>query len=181
MEHTETIVNKIKRVDHSIPKLERIPKKQHFVPFGISVCMSGFLPFCDVCGTERKSGSSNRNLNFDYCLSCKTTTTFVKSRGEPKLLEAKNQAPLQLPLVLRFKDDQRDKELFECDEEHTSMRWVSIGKMKLRPAWLPQTTDQQLHSGKFTVKLEIEDMGEGQLGVVSSVCGFVLFFSCALM
>jgi hypothetical protein len=126
--------------------------------------MSGFLPFCEVCGTERKPGSSNRNLNFDYCTNCKTTTKFVKSRGEPKLLEAKNLKPLEEPLVLRFKDD-RDREFFESNDERTSLRWVSIGDMKLQPAWLPVVTDQQLHSGKFRVRFDISDLGDGQLGV----------------
>jgi len=127
--------------------------------------MSGFLAVCSVCFTERKPGSSNRNLNFDYCVKCKETRTFVRERPRPALLSAASLPLVAKDVVLRFRDDPTHEDVFVTNDAFTSMRWASIGSMKLTPAWMPVSCEPNLHSGVFRVKFNIEDMGGGQLGV----------------
>jgi len=127
--------------------------------------MSGFFAVCGVCFTERKSSSSNRNLNFDYCTKCKETTTFIRERPRPALLTAASLPLVEKGVVLRFRDDPKYEDVFVTDDAMTSMRWASLGKMKLTPAWMPVSCEPNLHSGVFRVKFNIEDMGDGQLGV----------------
>jgi hypothetical protein len=119
-----------------------------------------FRPFCVVCGTERRSSSSNRNFEFDYCINCKKTTSFAAERTLPSRLVAADLAAIEAdePLpTLRFDIAREHASLFDTDTELTQLARNGVGGA----VSVPVLTDARLHSGSFVVEFVVSGADKG--------------------
>lgn len=119
---------------------------------------SPFRPFCSVCGTERRTGSSNRNFEFDYCINCKQTTSFTAERTVPTALIATELADIDSLSTLRFDINSAHESLFDADEELTSLCRNGVGG---GASVVPVLSDQRLHSGNFVVDFVVSGAEKG--------------------
>eukprot|EP01117_Protostelium_nocturnum_P020595 TRINITY_DN934_c0_g1_i1.p1 TRINITY_DN934_c0_g1~~TRINITY_DN934_c0_g1_i1.p1 ORF type:complete len:239 (+),score=55.69 TRINITY_DN934_c0_g1_i1:154-870(+) len=128
-----------------------------------------------VCHYQKTSFGELCLVFFFLIFTSTTTTTHThfplfdtiaqgSDMPHPELLVSSSIPPLRSPLHLTWKTD-KVSQFLTLSEEDTTVQYTSNDAA----AWVPIQSKERLHSGRFLLKFDIQNIGDGQIGV-----GFLL-------